>query len=452
MRLPVLCLLLAACHPTDGKDDTAPVGDADPTDITAVVSPGMATVLVVTWTTATPTVGYVIYGEDDTYALQTPVETTASTTHRALLLGMPGDTQVYFRAVTAEGDTLLVSEPLVAATDPIPNGFPTLTRTGTDDPIGGYVSLPLISSGATAATFVDTQGRVVWYHLEDRPGYIVQRARPSVDGASVLYNAVWVQDLTPNGEIVRVSLDGTETTTHPAPRNTHDFVELPDGTLCAIYTDIREADGADVYGDAILEIAPDGTSRTIWSVFDSYDPVTEPSLDDSDSTWTHVNALRYDAENDALYVNIRNFSSLIKVDRQTGDVLWTLGGYHDDYTWGADTEKPYGQHGFQFVTPDTLLMFNNGGGAAAASHAMEFNIDQEAHTIDQTWSYHHDPELYIWAMGDVERRSDGGTRVTWSTAGTMQQLDAEDNVEWELSAAFGTIFGYTGWYAGLQGE
>lgn len=451
MRLSVapLALLLAACHPGEGKDDTGPVGGADATDIVATVSPAMATVLIVTWSTAEPTAGFVMYGEDENYAQQTPVESEATTDHRALLLGLPGDTEVHFRVATTQVDTLLTSADQVAHTDPIPNGFPTLTRTGGDDPVGGFISLPVIGA-VTAATFVDTQGRIVWYHIEDRD-YVVQRVRLANDGASVLYNAVWLQDLDPKGEIVRVSLDGTTMESYPAPHTTHDFVELPDGSLCAIYTDIREIEGSDVYGDAILEIAPDGTSRTVWSAYDTYDPITEPSMDDSDSTWTHVNALHYDADHDALYVNLRNFSSMIKLDRQTGDVLWTLGGYHDEYTWGGDTEKPHGEHGFEFVSPSELLMFNNGEGSAAASHAMGFDIDQDAHTIEQTWAHHHDPELYVWAMGDVERRSDGGTRVTWSTSGTMEQLDASGAFEWDLSVGFGTVFGYTGWYSSLQG-
>lgn len=449
----MLLTFFLACQPSAKDPTDAGTGGeaADPLraeDIVATVSPAIATVIRVSWTTQVPTLGQVRYGRDETEVLHTPMETVPSTTHTALLLGIPAAADVHFRVWTTDGTAEAQSDDAVTRTEDLPTALPSLLRTGEPDPVGGYLSLVLLG-GTNAATFIDTDGNIVWYHLEDR-GYLVQRARLSVDGQSVLYDAVWIHDEADYGEIVRVSLDGTVVQSYPVPRHSHDFVELPDGTICAVYYDIREFDTGTVFGDAILELAPDGSTRTVWSAFDTYDPVTDTSPFTIDRSWTHVNAMHYDVDDDALYVNFRNFSSLLKIDRQSGEVLWTLGGYHDDYTWAEGTERPDGQHGFEFVTPGELLLFNNGPEDARASHAMAYEIDQEARTIREVWSYHHDPELYVYALGDVERRQDGGTRVTWSTAGTIDQLDNEGQLEWSLSIGFGIIFGYSGWYPALQ--
>jgi len=66
-----------------------------------------------------------------------------------------------------------------------------------------------VLGNTTAVTIIDPAGEVVWYHTEDRD-LDFYRARLSLDGTSVLYNAASVSgDPAEDSELVRVALDGS---------------------------------------------------------------------------------------------------------------------------------------------------------------------------------------------------------------------------------------------------
>lgn len=441
-------LLLSGCP---AKDDSA-APEAEPqlaTDLVVTPSEAISTVLRATWSTEVPTRCVVFFGEDTNYAYATPEEAELATAHEALLLGLPASTDAHLIVVcTDEAGTSATTEDQVARTGDLPSIAPSVTRTGEPDPYGGFLAVPVIGS-QNLATFLDAQGRVVWWHALTEEGYIAQRVRLSVDGQSVLYDKVWLLDRSEVGAIVRVSLDGSTVEEIPAILNTHDFVEAPDGTIFAIYTDVREVDGEEVIGDSLYELSPDGSSRTFWSAFDEYDPLTEPSLNDSDGNWTHFNHIVYDPSDDSVIVSIRNFNALVKIARASGEVVWRMGGHRSDFRWEGGADPFYGQHGFELLDDGGLLLFNNGTAEEASSHAVAYDVDWDTRTLTQTWRQDHDPELYIWAMGDVERRGDGGTRITWSTAGEIQQYDAAGALESQTNGDFGVVFGYTEWVPGF---
>jgi hypothetical protein len=54
----------------------------------------------------------------------------------------------------------------------------------------------------------------------------------------------------------------------------------------------------------------------------------DPAVDQGDSSeqgWTFANALDYDSVEGAYYLGLRNFSSIVKVSRATGECEWVLG-------------------------------------------------------------------------------------------------------------------------------
>jgi hypothetical protein len=60
-------------------------------------------------------------------------------------------------------------------------------------------------------------------------------------------------------------------------------------------------------------------------------------------------------EDGNLVVSHRHLSEATKIDRQTGEVLWRLGGAHDQFTWVND-----GLDGFR-NQHDVNLIFNKFG-------------------------------------------------------------------------------------------
>ena len=148
------------------------------------------------------------------------------------MLGLTADAPAYFRAVSAENGAAVARSGVDSIrTGDLPVGLPALTQTGSG--YDGFVVVPILGA-TTAVVIIDAKGDIVWYHSDDRQ-LDFYRARLSVDGKSLIYNAAKISgEPSPASELVRVSLDGSQSTSIPIPFLAHDFVEHADGTLGAI--------------------------------------------------------------------------------------------------------------------------------------------------------------------------------------------------------------------------
>jgi len=447
LALSLLVPLVAGC-PTDDDDDDATGGDPPAiSGVSAAVSEHVKMVVTVTWTTDVPSTGFVEFGEGEELNLSTPVETEPATEHEAILLGLPADTAGSFRIV-AEADGAVAESPVESvATGPLP---PELPNPGVEgEGHSGYMAVPLLGA-VSGVTILDAGGRIVWYHLYEGDLDLF-RARLSHDGRSVLFNAADVSDEpSEHTEIVRVSLDGSEISGVGVPWLAHDFVALPAGTLTAIALAIRDIDGEEIRGDELIEVAPDGTQSSIWSTFDCWDPA-EVVGTDPESGWTWTNAIDYDAQDDVYHVGIRNLSSIVEIDRGTGECIWALGGSAGTLDMGPGSTSFLHQHQFQ-VLDDSVLVFDNDGGAGLASRAIEYGIDLSAGTADEVWSYTADPPIYSFVLGDVNRFDDGDTLITWSVLGQIDRITEAGESVWRLNTSMGYALGFNTVYGDLYAE
>jgi hypothetical protein len=424
--------LLAACG-GDAPDTRRPIG------VVATLSDQIATVATVRWTTSVPTAGFVEYGPTPQLGSRTPLETTAGVAHTAIVLGLKADAPAYFRAVSAEnGAAVATSGVETIRTGVLPVGLPGLTQTGSG--YEGFVVVPILGA-TTAVVIIDAKGDIVWYHSDDRQ-LDFYRARLSVDGKSLLYNAAKISgEPSPSSELVRVSLDGSQSTSIPVPFLAHDFVEHADGTLAAIaFEDRPDAAGNRVRGNKLVEIAPDGTQSTIWTSWNCFDPVATPG-DDPAQGWTFANALDYDAAAGAYYVGLRNFSSIAKVTRATGACEWVLGLYGSTFTFAAGAPRFLHEHQFD-VHGNRMLVMDNDGAPGDESRVLEYELDFTAKTATPVWTYVANPSVYTFVLGQPDRLADGGTFVNWSTAGQMERLDPGGASVWKLNTDAGFAFGF----------
>jgi hypothetical protein len=424
-------LLLGACG---GSPDAR-----QPTKVVATLSDQIATVFTVTWTTSMPTTGYVEFGATSKLGTRTPVETTPSLDHSAVVLGMTADAPAYFRAVSAENGAAVASSGVnTIRTGPLPVGFPALTRTG--DGYDGFIVVPILGT-KTIVVIIDAKGNIVWYHTDDRM-LDFYRARLSVDGKSLIYNAAKISgEPSPSSELVRVSLDGSQSTSIPIPFLAHDFVEHPDGTLGAIaFEDRQDASGNRIRGNELVEVAPDGTQSTVWTSWNCFDPVATPG-DDPSQGWTFSNALDYDPATDTYYVGMRNFSSIAKVNRSTGACEWVLGTYGSTFKFAAGAQRFLHEHQFD-IRGDHVLVMDNDGAPGDVSRVLEYQLDVATMTATQVWSYTANPSVYTFVLGEPIRLPDGGTFVNWSTAGQMERLDPNGTSVWKLNSSAGFAFGF----------
>lgn len=433
--LILLCGLAASgCSPTRGPGST-PGADGGASDTGAGAGVQVAptdrvpTVLQVSWTTPTPAIGQVEYGPDATYGAATPLETEPTTEHSALLYGMPAEAEVHLRVVSEADGARVLGDDVVAWTDPLRAAMAATSASGETD----QFTVTTLLGTNWMPTIFDRQGRVVWSVSVDVNNGMLFRSRLGRDGQSILYGI----DGVVGGQVVRVGWDGAEIEAIDAPAFSHDFVETDDGALAWLALDESEVDGELARGDTIVERSADGTERVVWSAWDSLIPGVVV-----DGDWTHGNVLEFDAARQVYQVSLRNLSLILEIDRASGDVLWSFGGDGASVTVDAASTAPTQQHGFELLSDDRLLVFDNGPIERAASAVREYQLDFGGGTASETWTHSLDPAIFGYALGDVAELPDGDVLIAWSSAGLLERVDRDGAASFQVQGSLGTGLGY----------
>ena len=455
IALPLLVSLLTtlACTPTtsDDDDDVTLSGPDSPLDL--VLDPDIPTVATATWRDgcADPGLAWVEFGLDTDYGQIAPARTTDDGGCEALIWGMKAAAVYHYRAVEEiDGEAVPAADARVL-TGPAPNSLPIVRAThhvpGAVQP--GFLLTQLLTT-PPAAVILDRDGDYVWWYQEDE-GYMpgLFRAQLSRDRATVLFQRPsGGPNFQDRGELIQVTPEGDVVASLPgSDRSTHDFDELPDGSIAILRSHPRTVDdGRTVYGDKILELAPDGTETQIWTVWDWVEHDPEVFTEDLyGGDWSHANILRYDEASDAYYVSMRNFHTIWGIDRATGDVFWRFGGDTSDYTDAdGNTDLTSLQHGFQLLE-DGIVVHDNGTAAVLSSRVIEYTLDDTQGLADPSLEYVPDPPFFNYALGDVVRHPDGNTLVAFSLGGLVHEVSPDGELLWELSVELGSGLGYVTW-------
>jgi len=439
----------------DGHGSPA-AGDAIRDEIT--ISEAIPTVAVVDFEVdlADPFATHVRYGDTAGCLDTARAHLQEDGSFRAYLVGSKPSSTVWYQGGVETDDDLVETGVKSATTGALPSALPSFsTKTHPGFTVEGYLLTSLISADRTAfvEAIFDPDGDYLWFHEVGEPCACTVRARLSADGTSMLYLRQDVQyeacsSVEPVNHMVRVSLDGAEVELIPAGHAHHDFWEHPDGTIAVLVVDLREVSGELIAGESIVEMKPDGSAETVWSMWDTYEPSRQDDF--TDCEWGHANTIKYDGLQDAYYVGMAQTSTIWKIDRETGEILWILGEDPQTSTFtlaeeeGAWFER---QHGFD-LTESGVLVFDNA--SSQRSRVVEYELDEEAMTARQVWEYSSTEHFFTYALGDVQRQASGSTLVTWSTSGQADIVNQDDEVIWRFNASLGTGFGYSTWSSSLN--
>jgi hypothetical protein len=321
-----------------------------------------------------------------------------------------------------------------------PTGLPqkTVDTNDTDALMGGFMTM--FSFGGDYAFILDADGDYVWWY--NPSGGITDwvRARFTADGKYMLIANGNVPGPN-NGTLVKVSLDGLDETVYPLNARHHDVTVLPNSDIITYFE--YETTGTGTC-DRLMEMSPDGSSREVFKIRDHFGDRA------AQGEWCHANAVNYIPSQDAYYLSVLNFNSILKINRSTGELIWVFGGQDSDFpnvSWNAQH-----QH---HVLDGSILIFNNrgdgsGGGFNTPSRAVEFTIDETQHTAEEKWSY-SSGTLSSMSMGDAKRLPNGNTLVVFSTAGAAHEVDSTGNLLREISWGMNGAVGYVEWRTSLYG-
>ncbi|MFT4974332.1 MAG: hypothetical protein ACI8S6_000214 [Myxococcota bacterium] len=400
----------------------------------------IGTVVTVSWESEVAGSGAVVVETDtDTLDVMAQREALGDGLHRysATLIGLRSSTDYVADITTEAGE--VVSAPFQSG--PLPVALSGLEVTG--QPASGGYLLTTLAIEPAGPIIVDRGGGYVWAHADPGTGVLISAARPDPANDAIVYgtfryNADAEEDTVTVPELVRVSLDGDSVERLAVPGYHHDFAVHDDGTIAYISYDTREHEGVMWPGDQIIERYPDGSEATIWSVWDDID------FDERDTErgpgWTHANALDYVYSEDAYYLSLHNLSSVLKIDRATGELDWALGGRISDFT--HDRTLLLRQHQLQ-RTDSGLVIFNAGLSGEESAEVLDITLDMEAMTAVVVDRYAPGDGITSRVLGDASRLDGGSTLATFSTAGVIDEVDAAGERVWRLEAGFGSVFGYS---------
>jgi len=405
----------------------------------------------------------------------------------------------------SSGEELQISEPLSFTTPPLPAGpddFPNFIATQHKPDIAepGYTLLNprrMIPQNISARelktsnnfgqnfgllTIVDDNGEVLWYYRSDKRiadlqylknGHILYtNVDNSIVELDLLGNivAAWYAVNRPDGPGDGIAVDAL--TLH------HDLDMLPNGNILALNTERRMIDNyytTDidataprknqwVMGDCIIEFERSGRIIWSWNAFDYLDPMRigyetfvnywirrgfpEPM------DWSHANGLEYIAEENSLLVNFRIQSCIVKINRNTGNILWIFGepsGWpvrlSDKLITLKNGRCPWHQHSPVITSRGTLLLFDNGNYQArpfsepapiAETHSrvVEYRIDEETMTAEEIWTSEipGDKKVVSFAMGSVQQLPQTGNIL--AGYGMLLPNDKIDQLTWDTRNRF----------------
>lgn len=346
----------------------------------------------------------------------------------------------------------------------LPDDFPALTpvTSDTDRMEPGVTLLSVFKwlqrgpAPTGLLVVVDPEGEVIWYYtLEDR----ISDARLSGRGTFLYQFAHGATEIDWLGNVVR-SWFATQLENRvpdgviPVAADTfhHEIYEMPNGDFLTLSTTVRAVDDfpstdalgsgargpANVVTDLLLEFRPDGSIVKQWDLGDIldlnrlayvnnwgfYDRTEYRNVEGGTKDWSHANGLIYDSRDDSLIVSVRHQDAVIKVDRESGRLIWILG---DPAGWSEKFQPyllkpeegvqwPYHQHAPMLTSEGTLLVYDNGDYKALPparpidaadnySRAVEYAIDEDAMTVRQVWSFGGPGSdlSYTTFLGDADR-------------------------------------------------
>ena len=209
----------------------------------------------------------------------------------------------------------------------------------------------------------------------------------------------------------------------------HEFRYLKNGHTLLIAEDIQEEDmslivpggkiNAKIVGNHIQELDRDKNVIFEWRCWDHYD--IADALHENLKAYTirpvHMNAIDVDYDGHYL-VSSRRLDEVTKIDRNTGEIIWRLGGRKNQFTFINDPDGFTYQHDIRAVKgkPKHYTLMDNGNyHDPKYSRAVEYRLDTESMTAEKVWEYRHTPDRYAYWMGNVQRLPNENTIIGWST-------------------------------------
>lgn len=211
----------------------------------------------------------------------------------------------------------------------------------------------------------------------------------------------------------------------------HDLQILPDNHYLLIGTEPRVMNLTSYHYFGINHTAPGGANANVFGVvvqefdenkdlvwewkghdhyqFGDVDPIWLMNPNKVD--WNHANAVERDNDGNIL-LSLRHFNEITKIDHETGNILWRLGGKQNQFTFPNDPNRFTGQHDIRRVSDSTISFFDNGQYTTPSMcRGLAYGLDESNKIANLVWEYIYDSSMYSGACGNHQYIENGNHLV-----------------------------------------
>jgi len=152
----------------------------------------------------------------------------------------------------------------------------------------------------------------------------------------------------------------------------------------------------------------------------------------------HINSIDENADGDLL-VSGRNTWAVYKIAKETGEVLWRLGGVRSDFALGKDVRFAW-QHDARWLPDGTISVFDNQATPKVEdeSAAVVIRLDERRRTARVVREYTHPDSVLSIAEGNAQALPGGGMLVGWGFAPRVSELSRDGELLFDLVMPEGT--------------
>jgi hypothetical protein len=279
---------------------------------------------------------------------------------------------------------------------------------------------------------LDNSGEIVWFkplqsEKEDVFDFKVQRYR----GEDVL--TYWEGTHTGYGQGEYVILDssygevGRVRAGNGYRGDHHEFLLSPQNTaLTTIYGKVEGFDltavGGPKEGRVLDGIAQELDIETGEVLFE-WHSLEHVGLDESYGQlpknprsfhdYFHINSIDVDHGSNLL-ISALNTSTVYKIDRKSGEVIWSLGGKKSDFEMGSGTQTRY-QHDARRQADGTITVFDNGAWVDDQSYGLVLELDEDEMTVSLVRKYAHPHGQFAATQGNMQVLPNGNVFIGWGS-------------------------------------
>ena len=178
-----------------------------------------------------------------------------------------------------------------------------------------------------------------------------------------------------------------------------------------------------------------------WHSFGNVSPkesnVPPPTGNGFEWEYFHVNSAEITPDGNFL-VSARNTSTVYKIDRRTGKIIWKLGGKDSTFKLGKGVRFDW-QHSARQQADGTINIYDNSAAPPTRknSRVLNLRLDEQAKTATLVKAFTHPLNLLSASQGNVETLPNGNLFVGWGSQRWFTEFDAQGNVVFDGRLARG---------------